>query len=76
MSSLRAELQAPTLEQAVKNYRKVVRAAIRLRKSIEADNLLAEVMPTVEVYLAGQLQQGVIPSLTLGDIEAMLDETP
>ena len=71
---LHGELTAPSLEQAVKNHRKVVRAAIRLRHSVAADNELAVVMPRLEAKLALMLHQGAIPALSLAEVEGLLDE--
>lgn len=73
--SLHDELTAPTLEQAVKNHRKLVRWAIRAHYSIAADNALAVVMPALEVRLAKALQEGRVPSLSLAEVSGIVDET-
>lgn len=61
------------IEQAIINYRKVARNAIRLRHSIAADNELNEVMPAIERWLVAQAQQGYVPAATYGQVEALLD---
>jgi hypothetical protein len=62
------------LEQAVVNHKKIVRTAIRLRHSIEADNELNDIMPVVERKLRAMQQQGLIPSMDLADVMKLLDE--
>ena len=59
---------SPSLEQAILNHKKVVRAAIRLKHSIEADNELAVVMPIVVARLAGMVHDGLIPALSVAEI--------
>jgi len=59
---------SPSLEQAILNHRKVVRAAIRLKHSIEADNELAVVMPVITARLAAMVQQGLIPALSIAEV--------
>lgn len=65
----------PSMEQSVVNARKVARSVIRLKHSIAADNELNEVMPILERRLAAMLQEGLVPALKMGDIEAVVDGT-
>jgi len=62
-----------SLEQAVKNHRKIARALIRLKHSVEADNELAEFMPLLEARLVSYQQEARIPALTSSEIELMLN---
>lgn len=62
------------IEQSIINARKVARAAIRLKHSIEADNELNDIMPLLERRLVAMAQEGEVPSLTMGDIEQVLNE--
>lgn len=71
---LHDELTQPTLEQAVRNHKKIARAAIRLQKSIEADTILSNLMPVLTARLAAQAQQGLIPSLSVAELMDMADE--
>jgi hypothetical protein len=70
---LSSELRQPTLEQAVKNHVKVIRAAIRLKHSIQADNELAEVLPQVRARLAAQMQQGEIRGITVAEMLELVE---
>jgi hypothetical protein len=74
MSSLSVELTTPSLEQAVRNHKKVARAAIRLQKSIEADTILDNLMPIITARLAAQAQQGLIPAISVAELMDMADE--
>lgn len=71
--SLASELRQPTLEQAVKNHVKVIRAAIRLKHSIQADNELADVLPQVRAVLAAQMQTGHIEGITVAEMLALVE---
>jgi len=64
------------LEQSIVNARKVARSAVRLKYSIAADNELNEVMPILERRLADMLQQGRVPAMSTGDIEAIINSEP
>lgn len=63
----------PSLEQARVNARKVARTVIRLKYAIAADNELNEVMPILDRRLEVMLQNGQVPSLTMGDIEQVIN---
>lgn len=63
----------PSLEQSAVNAKKVARTVIRLKHSIEADNELNEVMPILERRLAAMQQEGLVPALTMGDIEKVVN---
>jgi hypothetical protein len=56
------------LEQAIINHKKIVRNAIRLKHSIEADNELNIVMPMVEARLNALAQQGLIPTMSITEV--------
>ena len=55
------------LEQSIINHKKIVRAAIRLKHSIAADNELNDVMPLVAARLTAMAQMGLIPEMTMGE---------
>lgn len=71
--SLSSELRQPSLEQAVRNHIKVIRAAIRLKHSIQADNELADVLPVVRARLAAQMQKGEIKGITLAEMLELVE---
>jgi hypothetical protein len=62
----------PSLEQSVVNARKVARAAIRLKHSIQADNELNVIMPVLERRLEKMLHEGAVPALSMSDIEQVV----
>lgn len=62
------ELRQPSLEQVVKNHAKVLRAAIRLKHSIAADNELEYAVPELRARLAEQMQAGRVEGLSVGEM--------
>jgi len=73
--SLHNELRQPSLEQAMKNHMKVVRAAVVLKHRIAADNELEYVLPKVRKELARQAQDGMIRGISVGDMLALVEGT-
>lgn len=71
--SLSSELRGPSIEQVYKNHVKVVRAAIRLKHSIAADNELEQVLPQVRARLEADMQQGRLPALSVGEMLALVE---
>ena len=64
------------LEQAVLNNVKMARTLIRLRHSIEADEELNRVLPTIRLMLEAQAQDGAIVGLTDEQLRAIINGQP
>jgi hypothetical protein len=55
-------VQRGEIEQARANMVKRMRARVRLEKSIEADNILNDVLPKAEKVFNAAVQRGELPS--------------
>lgn len=67
------ELRQPSLGQVVKNHKKILRAAIRLRHSIAADNELEHATPALLNRLHAQMQAGHIDGLSVAEMLELVE---
>jgi hypothetical protein len=62
----------PALEQAVINNVKMARTIIRARHSIEADDELNRLIPSIRTILMSQAQNGQVTGLSYTDLVTLI----